>query len=611
EVAGGDDDDDDDEEEAPEDGRSIATDTFECHYGDGRVLDMDERVAAVDRGAWKSVMYEDEALGQLTVMECLRQPEANHGAVDARAKVDWDELHVKKRLQKSWAKLAGPSQQGAQASGAVLDPLQRALFAHMNRYRDLSFADRNGGNSESIITAYCLHALNHVFKTRDRVLKNTSKISLAQAQDRDPGEIRDQGFTRPKVLILVPFKNGAKRVVDTIVALSGAEQVEQKKRFADEFGSPDEEKDPSKPADYWDTFAGNIDDHFRIGIKFTRKTLKLYSRFYASDILVASPLGLRMIIGSESDKKREYDFLSSIEVMILDQCEVFQMQNWQHVESIFDDMNQIPKEARDCDFSRVRGWYLDGRAAYLRQTLVFSGFRTPEINSLFNTRMKNVFGKVKTRREHEGSILDVVPRVKQVFTRIEPPSYAALDDFRFKHFTEKTLPALCHSSLSQSHTLIFIPSYFDFVRVRNHFLAEEISFGALSEYTSKGDMSRARGDFFHGRRKFLLVTERFHFFRRYKIRGARRVVFYAPPDHPQFYSEFVNFLALPLARGGRGGGGERAPEREHEDGLPSAGPAGAVGVIFSRFDRLRVERIVGSARVAKMTGDEKSVFVFV
>ncbi|KAG5461649.1 MAG: hypothetical protein BJ554DRAFT_6122, partial [Olpidium bornovanus] len=36
EVAGGDDDDDDDEEEAPEDGRSIATDTFECHYGDGR-----------------------------------------------------------------------------------------------------------------------------------------------------------------------------------------------------------------------------------------------------------------------------------------------------------------------------------------------------------------------------------------------------------------------------------------------------------------------------------------------------------------------------------------------------------------------------------------------
>lgn len=41
---------------------------------------------------------------------------------------------------------------------------------------------------------------------------------------------------------------------------------------------------------------------------------------------MASPLGLRLIIGAEGEAQRDYDFLSSIEVLILDQAEVFLMQ---------------------------------------------------------------------------------------------------------------------------------------------------------------------------------------------------------------------------------------------------------------------------------------------
>mgnify|MGYP000615553010 CR=1 FL=1 len=55
--------------------------------------------------------------------------------------------------------------------------------------------------------------------------------------------------------------------------------MEHKSRFSDEFGVEEEDSDSyehaiakksSKPADYNALFDGNNDDHFRIGVKFTR-----------------------------------------------------------------------------------------------------------------------------------------------------------------------------------------------------------------------------------------------------------------------------------------------------------------------------------------------------
>ena len=51
--------------------------------------------------------------------------------------------------------------------------------------------------------------------------------------------------------------------------------------------------------DFKNMFKGNSDDFFRVGLVIMQKTIKLYTEFYSSDIIIASPVGLRSIIGAE------------------------------------------------------------------------------------------------------------------------------------------------------------------------------------------------------------------------------------------------------------------------------------------------------------------------
>ncbi len=83
-------------------------------------------------------------------------------------------------------------------------------------------------------------------RTRDRVLKNNAK--LKNDSEGTGLEARDQGFTRPKVLILAPFRNVALQIVKTLIDVSGTKQHDNKKRFMDEYGMDPEDKDDAKDA---------------------------------------------------------------------------------------------------------------------------------------------------------------------------------------------------------------------------------------------------------------------------------------------------------------------------------------------------------------------------
>ena len=59
--------------------------------------------------------------------------------------------------------------------------------------------------------------------------------------------------------------------------------------------------------------------------------MKLYSDFLQSDIIVASPIALATKLSDEVEEGGPADFLSSIEIAIVDRADVQLMQNWAHV----------------------------------------------------------------------------------------------------------------------------------------------------------------------------------------------------------------------------------------------------------------------------------------
>lgn len=63
------------------------------------------------------------------------------------------------------------------------------------------------------------------------------------------------------------------------------------------------------------------------------------------------------------------------------------------------------------------------------------------------------------------------------------------------------------------------------------------------------------------------------------MRGVRNIIFYAPPEHAQFYAEFLTFPFL-------------------DDGVDASDIS--VKVVYSKYDLMRLERVVGTDGVSAL-----------
>nr|XP_031825642.1 digestive organ expansion factor homolog [Nomia melanderi] len=516
--------------------------------------------------------------------------------------IDWDKLYVKSQIQGNITRANYTNiKDDIDKDPSPLTPVQRELFSIINNYQDLYYPERTFSNADQIRFIYCLHAINHALKTRTKVLHHNAKIVKSKYTNMAdvPEEYRDQGLVRPKILIIVPFRHSCLRIVELLIAILIGEDkggsVMNKKRFMDDFSGNElimPKKNP-KPEDYEQTFQGNTDDTFKIGISITKKTLKLYSEFYSSDIIISSLLGLRMLVGAEGEAERDYDFLASIELLIMDQAELFVMQNWDHMVHVLNHLHLQPKDSHKTDFSRVRSWCVNGWSKYYRQTLIFSSIHIPEIYGVFNKRCYNYAGKIKIMNPVSlGTICQVVVQVPQVFHRFESSSHFQALEQRMDFFVTKILPQ--YKDRIMNHTLIFIPSYFDFVKLRNYFKKEEYSFVQICEYSKDSKIARARDMFFHSDAHFLLYSERFHFFRRIRLKGIRHIIFYAPPTFPGFYSEMCNLM-----------------QEFNQNSRSGSSSNMTVTVLYCKYDIMQLSAVIGTERAKKMLGSEKSVHMLV
>lgn len=95
---------------------------------------------------------------------------------------------------------ANPCLTSSDDEETLFTPLQNEVFSIIDNYQDFYFAQRTLNNAEELRFVYCVHAINHVLKTRMRVIHHNARLSK---KDDVPEDFRDQGLVRPKVRILL------------------------------------------------------------------------------------------------------------------------------------------------------------------------------------------------------------------------------------------------------------------------------------------------------------------------------------------------------------------------------------------------------------------------
>ncbi len=529
------------------------------------------------------------------------------------------------------------------AKSKLFTSLQESIYGPISLYSDSQITCASRENLDSINNIVALHTLNHVLTANHHITVHNNKIRDLQNSEEstdvdydEEDEWRDQGYTRPKVLILLPTRSTAWQFVQNMLKLLGNESsVENLERFNGEFGNLEEAPETDerrkkilkdKGSDWNDLFADHVnsDDDFKIGISLSNLKLKgkknkkkkekeengvamkLFSDFYHSDVIVASPMGLKVMVSGDADdddNEADSDFLSSIEIVASLQSDVMLMQNWDHVVSLMDYINQQPKKSNHTDFSRVRNYFLEGQASHWRQLILVSRFSDPHLQSTFARHASSLAGQTKLRRkvtEDDASICNVTTKVRQVFQRVACESFVTQGDKRIRHFIKNVLPQLLETK--QKHTLIYIPSYFDFVALRNILLKHDIAnhhFVSITEYSRGSEVSRGRARFLQGRKRLMLYTGRAHFFMRHHIKGAKHLIMLGIPEHADFYPQLLNML----------GWRPKVNEMEGEGEFDISAPASCLN-LFTKYEIHSLERIVGTKHAERIVKNEKTTHLF-
>ncbi|KAF7456654.1 hypothetical protein HWI79_2823 [Cryptosporidium felis] len=562
----------------------------------------------------------------------VTEPQCQNGG-----KLHLENFQMDSKLRQNWSKRL--------ESLKILDSYEfrelSTFYEYLNGYVDIDFPQLKAITSPWTMSLCVLHLSKHIYLSRQQVTKNNSSLQGA-LNDKQNSKIdffgedkfRDQGFNRCRALILCPFKGIAKEFVDTLVnILPHGKVLRGFERFEEEFGffedqnelggrtgkkteveineplTANNESDVMTAEEigkydelYKYLFEGkNRDDEFKFGIQLSKSGINLFSPFEKSDIIVASPLGIRRTLRTTEGRNPESSFLSSIELCFVFGADIINMQNWEHLLDVFKLINKLPRKSLgNCDIRRVYQAFIDGRAREFRQTIVISANRLEDINSLFRSHTCNRRGFVRLWNPTEKMpgfsekklAIYKAPRlvcgIQQMF--IKTGESGSPEDSFLSYLSSRLYPDIL--AAVDGHTqkvLIILPNYVSYLRVRKYLLQQNAVFASCNESSSKASLSRNRLAFYKGELPILITTERFLFFRRYLLKGATKVIFCSPPIYPNIYLDCIQSINF-----------SQGPNKSN-----SKESAPLVITLFHWQNSLALERIVGTSKCSSLVQNSK------
>lgn len=201
----------------------------------------------------------------------------------------------------------------SQSHPLLLNDFSKQLLPYLSTYSDAFIEGRDHINDRVMAECLLMHSLFHVVKARAKVVRHNDKLkkkakdqklrTAAVALEEDQSSIpagnhksrkgkgkqpdpvpvvneveddeamRDQGFARPRLLILCPFRATAKVIVKSMLRIFGENtSISGLEKFETEFADPEEsddegrgtEKKTKRPDDWEALFNGNMDDDFKV-----------------------------------------------------------------------------------------------------------------------------------------------------------------------------------------------------------------------------------------------------------------------------------------------------------------------------------------------------------
>ena len=117
-------------------------------------------------------------------------------------------------------------------------------------------------------------------------------------------------------------------------------------------------------------------------------------------------------------------------------------------------------------------------------------------------------------------------------------SYEHNDGARYTLFT-KTLWKDIYEDNTSGYTVLLVPNYFDYVKLKAYFKSRNAQVAMISEYTEKRECQRQRTAYELKEVPVLMITERALVFQKIRVRFARNVVLYNLPESPDIIDESI------------------------------------------------------------------------